>query len=293
MTLERFSRIVDDPNLLRTITYEELKTLAIAYPYAHNLRYFLAIKARQTDHPDVVKVVASAAAYSLDRSQLFRLVAPQMVAPQEVWIEEEVLELKPIETLKRKLEEELSALNQEKTVDKSVAEAAVELPINDSIVPEKEKFSAALPENETSEEVFLVQKLPQIPHMTFDTWINKFNLLPISNNPQPEEIPRVEPVQNTQIVQGSHTQSVDYQDDVEDDSEEVGSQAEPVKTQGIAQILAEKSVAENKDVISETLAKLYAKQGYRDKAIIMYERLSLAFPEKSAYFAAEIDKLKK
>ena len=62
---------------------------------------------------------------------------------------------------------------------------------------------------------------------------------------------------------------------------------------GIAQQLAERSVAENQDVISETLAKLYAKQGYRDKSAQMYARLALLFPEKSAYFAAEIDKLKK
>jgi hypothetical protein len=30
MTQERFFRIVDDPDLLRTISYEELKTLALA-----------------------------------------------------------------------------------------------------------------------------------------------------------------------------------------------------------------------------------------------------------------------
>jgi hypothetical protein len=65
------------------------------------------------------------------------------------------------------------------------------------------------------------------------------------------------------------------------------------KTAGIAQQLAERSVAENQDVISETLAKLYAKQGYRDKAAQMYARLALLFPEKSPYFAAEIEKLKK
>ena len=61
----------------------------------------------------------------------------------------------------------------------------------------------------------------------------------------------------------------------------------------VAQSLAERSVAENKDVISETLARLLAKQGYRDKAIVMYERLALSFPEKSSFFAAKIKELKK
>jgi hypothetical protein len=67
---------------------------------------------------------------------------------------------------------------------------------------------------------------------------------------------------------------------------------EPVAS-GIAQTLAEKSVSENKSVISETLARLLVRQGYKEKAIDMYLRLSLAFPDKSAYFAAEIEKLKK
>jgi hypothetical protein len=64
------------------------------------------------------------------------------------------------------------------------------------------------------------------------------------------------------------------------------------KAATVAQQLAEKSVAANQDILSETLAKLYARQGYRDKAVKMYERLILAFPEKSAYFAAQIAELK-
>jgi predicted negative regulator of RcsB-dependent stress response len=67
---------------------------------------------------------------------------------------------------------------------------------------------------------------------------------------------------------------------------------EPALT-GLAQALAEKSVTERETVISETLARLLVQQGHKEKAINMYQRLSLAFPEKSEYFAAEIDKLKK
>ena len=57
--------------------------------------------------------------------------------------------------------------------------------------------------------------------------------------------------------------------------------------------IAKKSIENSDDIISETLAELLAKQGSRKKAIQMYERLSLIFPEKSAFFAAKIEKLKK
>ena len=46
------------------------------------------------------------------------------------------------------------------------------------------------------------------------------------------------------------------------------------------------------EIISETLAKLYLKQGHKEKGIRMYEKLILKFPEKSVYFASEIEKLK-
>ncbi|MEM9824511.1 MAG: hypothetical protein AAF985_25720, partial [Bacteroidota bacterium] len=56
---------------------------------------------------------------------------------------------------------------------------------------------------------------------------------------------------------------------------------------------AQKSIVENETIASETLAKLLAEQGSPKKAIKMYERLSLIFPEKKAFFAERIEKLKK
>jgi len=56
---------------------------------------------------------------------------------------------------------------------------------------------------------------------------------------------------------------------------------------------ANRSIVEDGETISTTLADLYVKQGKIEKAIVAYERLSLIIPEKKAFFATLIKKLKK
>jgi hypothetical protein len=68
----------------------------------------------------------------------------------------------------------------------------------------------------------------------------------------------------------------------------------PEQNEVIEKIIQSASEASNQDanVLTEAMAEVLTKQGKRQKAIEMYEKLSLINPSKNAYFAAKIESLK-
>ncbi|MDO8951953.1 MAG: hypothetical protein Q7U86_04965 [Draconibacterium sp.] len=57
--------------------------------------------------------------------------------------------------------------------------------------------------------------------------------------------------------------------------------------------IIEKSVTENDELITDTLAGIYLQQKNYEKALTAYKKLSLKYPEKSIYFAARIEEIEK
>ncbi len=60
----------------------------------------------------------------------------------------------------------------------------------------------------------------------------------------------------------------------------------------VAQDLSESSNAFSDNVVSETLVEILIKQGKREKAVEVLKKLIWKFPQKKAYFAAQIEELK-
>ncbi|MEQ8625694.1 MAG: tetratricopeptide repeat protein [Vicingaceae bacterium] len=55
--------------------------------------------------------------------------------------------------------------------------------------------------------------------------------------------------------------------------------------------MAKLSVQEDDDLVTETLANIYAEQGNEEKAIKAFEKLQLKYPEKKVYFAGRIKEI--
>lgn len=66
-----------------------------------------------------------------------------------------------------------------------------------------------------------------------------------------------------------------------------------IDEQSIKTVHDDDSLSENDDLMTETLAGIYIKQKYYDKAINIYKKLSLKYPEKNVYFAQRIRDLEK
>ena len=55
-----------------------------------------------------------------------------------------------------------------------------------------------------------------------------------------------------------------------------------------AERVAKKSLIENEELVTETLARVYLEQGHYEKSIAAYKKLSLKYPKKNSFFAAQI-----
>lgn len=128
----------------------------------------------------------------------------------------------------------------------------------------------AIPEMSTSPsvELPLEEKVAETPRLRFSEWLQQLPSAPSlpSNNPQDELVERF----------------------LKDPPS-----FRPRKESFDERNIAQESLKENPEIMTETLARLYTEQGHYQKAIQAYEIMSLRFPEKSSFFAGRIRELRK
>lgn len=327
MNAENFGQYLKNSSQLYQLSYQELKSLVLQYPYCSNLHILLAQKSKIDNHKDWESNLNKAALYSVDRAHLHEKLQEQVLTEMQnehFSLEEDFLELKDLSTLEEVLEkvpvepeeknlpaEEQVAIIQtkEEAVSTSVIEEAPPLEeLEELVIPDQE--SEVIPNLELQEVMRekghspfrVLDILPDIIALakTLDTIevkaLQKSPSKPIKN-PLPKPIPKssfsswVQQFQPNQVnIQLGEIMESKKREDLK--KERKKKRKKNKKKANTVSLIAQQSIEDRKEIASETLANLLADQGFYDKAINMYEQLILIFPEKSSFFAEKIENLK-
>ncbi|MEM6318447.1 MAG: hypothetical protein AAF960_12315 [Bacteroidota bacterium] len=105
MTSDNLLKFLGNREYLHQVSYQELKSMVVQYPYSLSLRYLLAMKSRQEDNTDVDRNIELLATYGIDRAHLFKIFREEPIVLEDleesVFLGEDFLELKALSELER------------------------------------------------------------------------------------------------------------------------------------------------------------------------------------------------
>ena len=113
---------------------------------------------------------------------------------------------------------------------------------------------------------------------SFNEWLRLTHFIPINREQNSNKNTKLKPAEKTSKI-------VDFISASKDKELPKKEFFSPTNT-------ALKSLTENNNLMTETLAKVYLEQGHYEKAITAYEILSLKYPQKSSLFANQIKAIK-
>ncbi|NUQ24475.1 MAG: hypothetical protein HUU34_11035 [Saprospiraceae bacterium] len=320
MNAETLAGFIKEPSRLYQVSYQELKTLAMQYPYAQNLHLLLLEKSLLDRHSETGDNLEKAAAYMPDRSLLFNKLKAYETSevPDNSWLthEGEVLVLKDLHTLPPLVKEPQPAEEPRMQMEWSLPA----MPPSEEIEEDEEEIlSVPIIASPAAPQADMPAPRPSPPDRSYlDTvtaiaasgipaasaiWHVVKEVPPPVAEPEPEikkEAPVSAPLSKNSFESWRRMRQPSLPRPIPAAKPAGPEQSAPIEKHAKTRAkedpikaIVHKSVTDNEGLASETLADLLARQGAVERAVKMYERLILIFPEKSTYFAAKIEQLKK
>ncbi len=269
---------------------EEVKDLCRNYP-EFNLAHMLKVRIMESLGQNKEKDLKIAAVYSSDRFKLYKLISGvNQAAGSESEIETASKpreEVKPEITSRHVLDQipEPHSAERDEIIFSDEPELQADVIIKQhapyagpesDTVPESDADLLELEDEELTDDAFVLDDAE--PDLSSETLIQEL----VKDESEMEE-PHVE-VSETPLSESRHL----IQNFLKGDPGPIRADRKTTLKGDVSRA----SIREHDGFITDTLAKIYVKQGLVAKAIYAYEKLSLKYPEKSAYFAAQIEKVK-
>lgn len=293
MNLKTFEELISDPELLNKDTQSELEQLLKDYPFCQTFHLLYTRNLYQLKHIRYQQQLKVAAAIVGDRTRLKHYVEDSPLTlsvksePSKVPVEI------PVEP-KIEIEEVPSRISSSMEWDAEY-ESVLSSSLNGEVSrEERKKAIIALIDKKFNERLAVSVDKPVEPSPVTD--------IPLvvktedgGQELEQEESAVEEKVESlNEIVPTSETKEVIPSTDlIEKFLRDAPRMPRPKKEFYNPVNQAARSIEENEDFYTETYAYICLKQGNAAKAIKIYEKLSLKFPEKSSYFAGLIEKIKK
>jgi tetratricopeptide (TPR) repeat protein len=314
MNKSNFISAIAQPEQIDLSQVDQLKALVNQFPYCTTAQILLAKGLHNLEDISFEKQLRVSAAYAIDRTVLHHLILERPASKISTYAkgektaeidteavveqptndhtdqaEEEVqvstvMVIKEDEVLEAKKETVEEDKEQEKT-DEAVSDPFLEREIlsaaihNTYFLEADEAIEEAENTTTESEDVFIEQdstpNFDESSEYSFSEWLKLMDSSSASTQPREEKSQEPKKA-NKELINKFIT---------------TDPQIKPKKEFYSASNMARLSVKENDDLVTETLANIYAQQGNIEKAISAYEKLALKYPEKRIYFANLIHKL--
>ncbi len=256
VTKDQLIQFIERPGLLKDQTIADLKEIVDEFPYFQTAQLLYTYNLHSQANFRYEAYLKTCSIYATDRSILYRLLQPRTAV--------------------------VSSARQESPVEPRNQETASLFELSDETQVTQSEFSELIGSDPSGGELI------------------DFDLLSFDQTEISEESHSsgsglenaVKPVQKEALELNAEGKV-----DLIDQFIKVNPSIQPLKEISSPENelfeLREETEAENDEFITETLSRIYLKQGHYQKAIDSFKRLSLKFPEKSVYFAEQIEEIKK
>ncbi len=310
-----FTKILSNPDLVSEETLAWLKEIVDEYPFFQAGRMLLLKNMHELDHIRYNSELKHSAVYIADRTKLFFLLNDIGKEQQEFKENKLLIDRKPdvvqqVEPIELEVSKEPEIVPEKEKTSEVFAKTNVTITDNylnasDDYIDEPgsaHRFTFTNPNSRGTkkQDEFEDIVLPAADLLDYESTSSTIYALP-----DLDQVSKVDPNENRSFSDWLHIMHYTTPEEPKDskkkkkgmdlidsflsqDPKIIPSAAKKHKNID----LSEQKEDSSDDILSETLAAIYIKQGHKSKAISIFEKLRLKYPEKNAYFARRINELK-